>query len=199
MSNATARLRGQIELMAKLMGHLDDSDEVNVCTTVPVRSEGGNTSSKEALAGEHMAGILLAVGAKFVISTCVRVVHAAFLEANVVVTANLVGAKGTDQGPHRRHRPRVPGCGTYRVAPLVLGWLPEIVKSLGTNRQRVVMDAFIFALRREGTNPSPGRSYMETRYAEELRQRHQPITNGLEASAKYRCWTGILTANRLTR
>lgn len=58
----------------------------------------------------------------------------------------------------------------YRVATLVFGWLPKIAQSLGTNRQQAVMKAFEFALWREGTNPNPGRPYMATRYAWELRQ-----------------------------
>jgi putative transposase len=58
----------------------------------------------------------------------------------------------------------------FRVAALVLAWLPEIVQSLGTNKQRPVMEAFAFTLWREGTNPNPGRPYMATRYAQELRE-----------------------------
>lgn len=56
----------------------------------------------------------------------------------------------------------------HRVAALVLVWLPEIVRVLGTSRQRQVMEAFAFALWREGVNPNPGRPYMATRYATEL-------------------------------
>jgi putative transposase len=56
----------------------------------------------------------------------------------------------------------------YRVAALVLVWLPELVRSLGTNKQLEVMESFDFALWREGTNPNPGRPYMAERYAHEL-------------------------------
>lgn len=59
----------------------------------------------------------------------------------------------------------------YRVAALVLVWLPSIVLSLGTARQHKVMTAFESALWREGTNPNPGRPYMAVKYAKELLDR----------------------------
>jgi hypothetical protein len=39
----------------------------------------------------------------------------------------------------------------YRVAALVLVWLPEIIRYLGPNKQLEVMESFDFALWREGT------------------------------------------------
>ncbi|MEA3502157.1 MAG: IS4 family transposase [Actinomycetota bacterium] len=56
----------------------------------------------------------------------------------------------------------------YRVASLLLLFLPSIVSSLGTRRQSAVLRAFEAALWREGVNPNPGRPYRSTAYARQL-------------------------------
>ena len=56
----------------------------------------------------------------------------------------------------------------YRVAALLLMFLPSIIATLGTRRLSPVLNAFQAALWREGVNPNPGRPYRSTAYAREL-------------------------------
>lgn len=56
----------------------------------------------------------------------------------------------------------------YRVATLLLMFLPSIISAIGTRRLPLVLKAFQSALWREGVNPNPGRPYRSTAYAQEL-------------------------------
>lgn len=67
----------------------------------------------------------------------------------------------------RRCRPGVEPS-PYRVATLLLMFLPAIIASLGTRRLPSVLNVFQAALWREGVNPNPGRPYRSTAYAQEL-------------------------------
>jgi putative transposase len=68
----------------------------------------------------------------------------------------------------RRCRPEIEPS-PYRVAALLLMFLPAIISTLGTPRLAPVLNAFQVALWREGVNPNPGRPYRSTLYAQELR------------------------------
>jgi len=57
----------------------------------------------------------------------------------------------------------------YRVAALLLMFLPSIISTLGTRRLTPALNAFQAALWREGVNPNPGRPYKSTTYARDLR------------------------------
>lgn len=57
----------------------------------------------------------------------------------------------------------------YRVAALLLMFLPSIISALGTRRLTPALNAFQSALWREGVNPNPGRPYKSTSYARDLR------------------------------
>jgi hypothetical protein len=67
----------------------------------------------------------------------------------------------------RRARPDIEPS-LYRVLALLLGYLPDIVESIGTERFVRVLHAFERALWREGANPNPGRHYKSSIYAKEL-------------------------------
>lgn len=56
----------------------------------------------------------------------------------------------------------------HRVAALVFGWIARIMKASGTRRFRDHVAEFVEALRREGTNPNPGRPYAATAYAQAI-------------------------------
>ncbi len=56
----------------------------------------------------------------------------------------------------------------YRVASLVLRFLPRIIDAMGTKKQRKILSEFENALWKEGTNPNPGRPYRSNRYAKEI-------------------------------
>jgi putative transposase len=67
----------------------------------------------------------------------------------------------------RRCRPNVEPS-PYRVAALLLMFLPSLISTLGTRRLTPVLNAFMTALWREGVNPNPGRPYRSTAYARGL-------------------------------
>jgi len=70
----------------------------------------------------------------------------------------------------RRAKPEIEPS-IHRVTALVLGALPRILRSLGTERQDKVLVSFERALWREGVNPNPGRLYASTLYPREIQAR----------------------------
>lgn len=56
----------------------------------------------------------------------------------------------------------------HRVAALVFGWIAGLVRASDTEHYQDRVEEFIQALRREGTNPNPGRPYAATAYAESI-------------------------------
>jgi len=86
------------------------------------------------------------------------------------IFATLIGALLSQEicAQMRRARPDLEPS-EQRVMMLVLANLPSLIAAAGSRGFRQVFDPFARALWREGTNPNPGRPYVVTRYAKELR------------------------------
>ena len=86
------------------------------------------------------------------------------------IFATLIGALLSQEicAQMRRARPDVEPS-EQRVLMLVLAELPSLVAAAGTRGARWRYERFVRALWREGTNPNPGRPYVVTRCALELR------------------------------
>jgi putative transposase len=86
------------------------------------------------------------------------------------IFATLIGALLSQEicAQMRRARPGVEPS-DQRVMMLVLANLPRLIAVLGSRSARRTFEHFVLALWREGVNPNPGRPYVVTRYARELK------------------------------